>query len=59
MEAVDCTLLQLRDAACDQFARATNVSVNEVNGGDDGLPDQSRHSFVFIGSSKEKISEKL
>ena len=51
MEAVDATLLQFKDAACDHFPRATNVSVVEANGGDDGLPDQSRDSFVFIGSS--------
>ena len=58
-EAVDGTLLQFRDAACDELARATNVSVVEANGGDDGLPDQSRDSFVFIRSSREKISQKL
>ena len=31
MEAADGTLLLLRDAACDELARATNVSVVEVN----------------------------
>ena len=59
METVDGTLLQFRDAACDELARATNVSVVEANGGDDGLPDQSRDSFVFIRSSRGEDFRKV
>ena len=57
MKAVDGTLLQFKDAACDELARATNVSVVEANGGYDGLPDQSREPFVFIRSSRERFQK--
>ena len=59
MEAADGTVLQFRDAACAELARATNVSVVEANGGDDGLPDQSRDSFVSIRSSRGEDIKKV
>ena len=39
MEAMDGALLQFGDAACDELAGATSVSVVEAKWEDDGLPD--------------------
>ena len=59
MEAVDGALLQFRYAACDELARATNVFVVEANWADDGLPDQSRDSFVLKRSSRGEDFRKV
>ena len=59
VEAIDSTLLQFRDTACDELVGATNVTVAGAKWGDDGLPDHSRELFDFLKNSGGRNSKKL
>ena len=57
MQAVDDTLLQFRDAACDELAMAINLSAVEAKRRDDELRDRTLSSSLQVAG--EKISGKL